>query len=297
VPTATIRLPRRLDGGPALAAIMPNFLRTYSDQLPDSVTLDFSALEFVTPAGVTFLMNCVYWLRNQAVECTLLPGPKLSDAVKYLDDCGFFLGVRGSNLRPFARQRPTSTRLGVISTEGSRAWIETELTPWLQNAVPISRPSFYPLVACLWELFNNVADHTRHDRGCIFGQHYPNKKELLLVFADFGIGIPASVRKVIDPITDQDAIVKSTEEGFSTRSTPQNRGAGLRYVLDVVVGSCRGRVTIHSHRGSVCFSNEGGQTVSNGAELHGYCPGTTIELLFPTAHIPIENEEAEPFEW
>lgn len=163
--------------------------------------------------------------------------------------------------------------------------------------VPLPQPSFYPLNTCLVELFNNVVDHSSKHVGCVFGQHYPNRREVVVAFSDFGIGLVARVREAESELTDDEAIIRACEEGFSTRSNPKNRGAGLRYLLDVVVLGCNGSVTISSLGGSVQFRNFGGQVLPSTVPGIGYCPGTTIELCIPTQNIRSERDEVEDFQW
>lgn len=297
MPTPVIHLPSRLCDMQTLSRVLPPLFEKYADSFPAEVVVDFSGLRFVEPVGVAFATNLIHWLRNGGIQCKLRAGAVLSQPLRYLDDSGFFAILRGEPLRPFAHVRPTTTGMKLIAQERSHAWIEQELSPWLMRQVTLPPPSFYPLNTCFVELFNNVADHSSKTVGCIFGQHYPNRREVVVAFSDFGVGLASRVREVESQLTESDAIIRACDEGFSTRGNPKNRGAGLRYLLDVVVLACNGNVTISSLGGSVKFRNVEGAVVPSIVQGIGYCPGTTIELCIPTANIRPEADEVEDFQW
>ena len=292
-----IFLPRELKHGTSCSLILPAFFRKFNDILPQQVKLDFAALNFIEPVGVTFLCNLVSWLENRNVLSEFDTGKSLNQSLAYLDDSGFFRQMFGKNLRPFAKLRVTTTGLQRVQGDQSYAWLEMNFLPWLMGQMSIPQASFYPIKACLIELFNNVVDHSREVSGCVFGQHFPGRKLIVVSFSDSGIGIPAAINAYCGPMTAEAAIMKAAEDGFTTRSTPKNRGAGLSYLIRVIVATIGGSVTIYSLDGIVTFSNENGQVRATPVPGVGYCPGTTVEISIPTANIRIEEEEEEDFQW
>ncbi|WP_176422151.1 hypothetical protein [Bradyrhizobium sp. 2S1] len=76
------------------------------------------------------------------------------------------------------------------------------------------------------ELFNNIQDHTQLDIGTICAQHFPRESLVYISLSDMGLGIPGRVRTLLPQLSDAQAIIKATEAGFTTKTTPGNRGIG-----------------------------------------------------------------------
>ena len=104
----------------------------------------------------------------------------------------------------------------------SHSWLQSDLLPWLATRLSINEASLYSVKVCVSELFNNIQDHTRYDIGSIFIQHFPNEDCVIFSVADFGLGIPDKVRSKVPEISDTAAIIKTVEEGFTTKSSPAN---------------------------------------------------------------------------
>lgn len=172
-----------------------------------------------------------------------------------------------------------------------------DLLPWLAAAVGQAEQDLDPFQVCVSEIFNNISDHSTLDIGSIFVQHFPNLETVRIAVGDFGRGIPALVRTVRPDILDADAIILATEPGFTTKSNPRNQGIGLEYLLTTVVGTNRGRVTIHSLNGHVSFYNLRNQIVHQKLQICGFCPGTTLDITLRTDSIDRIIEEPEELEW
>lgn len=149
------------------------------------------------------------------------------------------------------------------------------------------------------EIFNNIDDHAGSDVkvGCFFAQHYPNKDRVQVAVSDFGKGIPANVRKVGQAqLEDGQAIMRATEEGFTSQSQPANRGAGLNTLLHEVTDNNGGEVHIHSDRGALsCIVDQSQEDQPTLRETTGVYPGTLISMSFRTD--TIENIPEEEFLW
>ncbi len=217
-------------------------------------------------------------------------------AIKYLDDSLFFEQHLGQKLNPNSRCRPTTIPVRQVAKTDSYAWLEFDFLPWLIEKSGLTKSSLAEVKTCLQELFNNISDHTIHDEGCVFGQWYPNKKEIIISVADFGIGIPENVSKIIAGLSDNQAILKAVEDGFSSQSLPTNRGAGLYLLLLNIVQRFHGKVTIRSHSGYVEFANRNDTIYQYDYTNCGFCIGTTIDIVLNTDQIPYAEEEEE-FEW
>lgn len=158
------------------------------------------------------------------------------------------------------------------SQPASHAWIAGTLIPWLSNSTNLTNSSFYPLKACLLELFNNIQDHTQFDILSIFGQHFPNKKKIVISVADFGAGIPSVVRTKCHAASDVQTIILAVKENFTTKSNTNNMGVGLSYVLDVICKTFKGALAIYSGSAIVRFAALNDQIVPTAAKVAGFCP-------------------------
>jgi anti-sigma regulatory factor (Ser/Thr protein kinase) len=269
-----------------------------NQDLPDSVEIDFGAVQFIRPPSVAFLSNMTHWLVSMGSTVNFSNLDVSKDPIKYLDDSLFFEQHRGAKLSPNSQCRSTTMPLKQLARRDSHAWLEVEFLPWLINKSGLNKNSLAEVKSSLQELINNISDHTDFEEGCIFGQWYPNKDQIIVTVADFGSGIPENVAKVRPGLRDCDAIIKAAEDGFSSQSLPTNRGAGLYLLLLNIVLRFGGIVTIRSGRGYVKFANRSGNIYTMNNSTCGYCIGTTIDIVLNTTQIPrVEDEEEEEFEW
>jgi signal transduction histidine kinase len=216
-----------------------------------------------------------------------------------LDDALFFEQHCGSKVNPNASPRDTTQPLQKIAHQHSFAWLQQVLQPWLAARLGITQASLYAFKNCVAELFNNIQDHTRFDIGTIFAQHFPreNKVKVYVSLSDMGVGIPANVRTRLSHLGDAQAIVKATEEGFTTRSTPGNQGIGLALLLKVVVAVNGGTVTFYSGGSIIRFERISGAVQWRTLPNVGFCPGTTIDIVLRTDTIEVLPDDPEDLEW
>jgi anti-sigma regulatory factor (Ser/Thr protein kinase) len=291
-----IKLPRYLEGS-RLSELAPQIEAAAGGRIPDQLSIDFSGLEFIKPCGVVFLSNLVHWLAIKSCKVVFVECSTRTQPISYLDDSLFFEQHLGRKLNEAASPRSTTRPLIKIAQPESHAWLDTNLVPWLAARLGITRASVGPFRASISELFNNIKDHTKLDIGSIFVQHFPRIDRIEIAVSDFGQGIPASIRAKLPDLTDGQAIRKAVEEGFTTQSLPTNRGAGLDYLLRVVVLGNGGSVTIYSGRGIVRFDRSGDHIAAHELPGVGFCPGTTIEIHLRTDTIEVLPSEEEELEW
>jgi anti-sigma regulatory factor (Ser/Thr protein kinase)/anti-anti-sigma regulatory factor len=296
MPGMTLPLPHRLDG-PNLCAFAQSVLSTCSDHLPNGLIIDFRKLDFIEPVGVTFLSNLVDWLHSRNVDVAFLNHDRETPALCFLDDALFFEQILGSKLRSSASPRSTTRPLQHITHEYSHSWLRANLVPWLAGKLGVTNASLYGFQVCVSEIFNNIKDHTHLDIGSIFVQQFPNLDRVNISVADFGRGIPDAVRASKPALNDAQAIVQAVEGGFTTKSTPRNRGAGLDYLLQTVVAGNGGNVTIFSLSGHVLFYPRGTGIGAQAYPSRGFCPGTTIDISLRTDTIVQLGDEPEELEW
>jgi hypothetical protein len=265
--------------------------------LPDEIAIDFSRLNFIRPAGVVFLSNLIWWLHRQGTTVRIQGTGSRSDAINFLDDSLFFEQHCGRKLRTFASPRQTTRPLVQIAHHQSHDWLQHNLVPWLAAQLGITEASLYSFKNCAAELFNNIQDHTNLEVGSIFVQHFPREHLVTIAVSDFGPGIPAKVREKLPDLSDSQAIVKAVEEGFTTKSSPANRGIGLDYLLKTVVLTNGGQVTIYSGESIVTFANAGTNIRPVVFRGVGFCPGTTIDLILRVRTIEVLPDDSEDLTW
>ena len=147
------------------------------------------------------------------------------------------------------------------------------------------------------EIFNNIIEHSRHDIGSVFGQHFPQKDLITIAVSDMGLGIPKTVKTLRPELSDGDAILEAVREGFTTRSVATNTGLGLDQLLRSVVTGLGGKVTIYSGEAIVSFSRRANSVASFKLRNVGFCPGTTIEIGIDPRKIPPQSEDEEDLLW
>ncbi len=100
----------------------------------------------------------------------------------------------------------------------------------------------------LIEAFYNVFDHADAKGNAFSILKYDEASHMLSVaIADFGIGIPTSVRKFDDTFTsDKEALMASLSDNFTVRSTTRNKGLGMGNIL-----ACADSARIFSNNGLI----------------------------------------------
>jgi anti-sigma regulatory factor (Ser/Thr protein kinase) len=290
----TIDLPRHLEGGTfrLVSAQVPKL-----ERIPAQATIDFSNLQFISPVGVTYLSNLINWLEHHGCEVTISYDDENRPALRYLDDSLFFYMHARQKLKPASTPRSTTQPLQKITHEKSHAWLDQHLIPWISLRIGYTRASLLVFQTCMAEIFNNIKDHSALDIGCIFVQHFPNLEKVSISIADFGNGIPNTVRNINPDLDDFAAIMQAVQLGFTSGSLPTNRGIGLDYLLQSVVLHNRGEITIFSLNGAVRFVNSGGSIRGINLPSIGFCPGTTIDICLRTDTIVQIDDEEEELEW
>lgn len=290
------KIPTRLTAR-SLSVVYTEFAQFHNGTIPKNVTFDFTNLSFAEPTGIVFLGNLIDFFAKHKSQIKFIENKAPNASMNYLYDSQFFRD-HFNFLSSQTRLRPTTFNLTKMSAEKSPQWLENHFIPWVQNATSKNIESLYSLQSSVSELFNNIDNHTEMDIGFIFAQHYPQKKHIKIALGDFGHGIPNKIR-ILDEykdFNDYDAIVKATEEGVSSKSTPRNRGRGLFQLLSSIVIGYKGTVTIYSGQSAVNFYNLKEKIAYEEVKNIGFCHGTTIEIYIEPDKI-IEYETEEEVSW
>lgn len=290
-------IPRRFSG-----ADMSSFTQSIRSSIQSSgnvnlIKFNFSNLSFIRPSGVTYLNNMVSFFNSHKIKVVFSGLSNRTQSISYLDDSQFFKHHTGNTLSPSAKPRSTTLPLMEIASNKSHMWLRLTLLPWISEKIGLGENSLHEIQTSISEIFNNIADHTRLDIGSIFVQYYPNESRIIIAVADFGIGIPGTVRRVEPGLTDEAAIIRAVQEGFTSKSIPQNRGAGLDYLLRVVALTNTGKVTVYSGHAIVSFEGVDGKIVPTVVARTGYSPGTLVEIEMRTDMLLPVSDESEDLVW
>lgn len=264
------------------------------------IVFDFSRLSFIEPVGVTVLSNLVCWLHKWGTKVFFRTRDvnyfNRWDTMWFLDDSNFFKRYTGKHLGVSPCVRPTTIPLEEVKYSDSHQWLEQTIK-WLSRCLNLTPASLANIKVCFQEIFNNIADHSSENTGCVFIQHYPNKNEVRVAISDFGVGIPHNIKKVHPGYTDAQCLSRSIEHGFSTKSTPKNRGAGLDTLVYNVVNNNKGRVYIHSNHGILDCKTSPFGIFAVPENTPGFYPGTLFDIVFRTDTIENIEEDEEDFLW
>jgi len=275
-------------------------LKIKDTQLPEEVTIDFSKVIFIDPVGVTVLSNILEYLKKRKINFKFSNYKNNSEPIRFLDDSLFFLEYVGNKIHPSSTVRSTTLQLKKIEMEESYQWIETFFLPWIKREIGYEKKLKLEMIkVCLMEIFNNIRDHSGENIGCLFAQHFPNRGIVNIAISDFGVGIPFNVRKMNPNMKDSEAIKLAAQEGFSTKTNPQNRGAGLDILIKNTISHQSDKISIFSNYGilHVYKSKDGEDIIFKPVKntLFFY-PGTLLNIEVQT-DLFIGDEEEEDFQW
>lgn len=246
---------------------------------------DFREIEFITPSGLTILVNVIRWLLLNECDVISLSNDK-NKAIKYLTDAGFFKAF-GPNANPTLQNpaRRTIMPLQLLTDEQSTAWVHGAFPIWLDAQCDTKKNEVINSISgCVAELLNNIKDHSRQNISCIFGQYYPkNGNYIELAISDYGIGIPASIRAAHNDLTDDvDCLQQAIKQGVSSQSTPRNRGSGLNHIINYIPKQIEGSLVIYSGCAKLSCQNNPSEIE---CKSNHFFPGTAIIINIPVAKV------------
>ena len=144
---------------------------------------------------------------------------------------------------------------------------------------------------CLWEVMDNVLQHSRAECGFVEAQTHPRAQNLAVCVADAGVGILESFSGSRHrPGNAVDAITLAIQENV-TRDANIGQGNGLRGLYQIVAQN-DGRLRISSGRGVLdVHGAETPDTNMDSWEIDRQWVGTTVDFQLSTAH-PIDVSSA-----
>lgn len=259
-----------------------------------SIEFDFSQVEGVGIGGIAILSNLVEMLHKSGVKVSFSNYRRLPTLLRYLVESGFYATYLDEDAT--TPHSPSILPLSRVRGPYVHGYITHQVIPWIEGALGVGDGAAASIHGCFLEIFNNIADHSTEEVGCAVGGIDPATKKIEVCVSDFGIGIPNQVKTKVPGLTDAQAIVKACEEGFTTRTTPRNRGAGLATLLRSVVARNGGEVTISSGYGYLRGRPTDTVPSVRATLLRAPYPGTLIRIKLDAEKFkPVEVKEE--FEW
>ena len=259
--------------------------------------LDFSSLRFIETTGVASLANAIDYATSKNCRVAFVGLDPVTAPIAYLDDSGFFLAYLGASLREGASLRSSTAPMQRVAHAESYFWIENRFAHWLARQLLCESAELASVHACMKEIFNNIDNHSGERVGCAVMQHFPNRNEVVIAVADFGVGIPTAIRRTEAVSDDGDALLKASTLGVTSRSTRGNQGIGLDHIIRVIANTNKGRVRIRSGRGMLrCGPGGQGEERTSGV-TEAFYPGTMVEIRLDTNKIVLDPVERESLEW
>lgn len=266
------------------------------------VTFDFSRLNFVEPVGVVVLSNVIEYFKLLNCKVSFVNHTLRNPGTKFLDDSLFFQRYLKKKLFGPTAVRGTTVPLSLIHSERAQEYLLGTLMPWVGQSVGMSAESLASVRVSLEEILHNIRDHSGVEVGCTFAQHFPNKNRIQIAISDFGDGIPSVVRQKHPGTSDSAALRLACQEGFTTKSNVQNRGAGLSTLINYVTKKNGGNVLIASGKGDLSAapaSDRPQKFKITTRSAGGFYPGTLVRVILrtDTLELAASDAEIETFEW
>lgn len=290
---AIIRLPRTFSRD-TMFTLLSAALDENHDYKHKRIVFDFSSLAQIQVGGVAVLCNLIE-AAKKAGATVKTSGLDKCPASKFLVGSGF-LALYSDNKQDQPPKTKEHLALRLVEYEQSQFYIRNHAVPWIASAIDVDERALGTLQVCLEEIFNNIADHSTINVGCSYGSFDQGKRVISLCISDFGIGIPANVRKKMTIGTDSGAIAMACQNGFTTQTTGRNMGAGLHVLLQNIVVRHRGFVQIFSGRGIYSCTSERGILKTSGKTAAGSYPGTMIYMKIDVPNFR-PDDISEDFSW
>ena len=267
--------------------------------LDTEYTFDFGQLSFIDPIGITTIANTTKLLHEWGVRVyyrNFQAGT--SDGVSYLRSVGFFKHFLSEEANVPVHSKPTSFPLNFIPIDAVWDVYDNHFTPWVDKWLNLdSKRCLTALGTSIHEAFNNIKDHSTRNIACFYSQYFPKAHYIIFAISDFGVGIAYNVRNKMACGSDCDAICRAVEDGFSTKSTPRNRGAGLHTIIKNIANNQQGDVKIYSWRGQYEASGENIAAKNIDDESAPY-PGTMLAMTLYLDKLTLDEVEGEEvFSW
>ena len=272
---------KRMSDG-LLAAM--NTINQINESADDNITLDFSAVKFVTPLFVLPLV--VYF--NSCNKNISITG--IGD---YLQTIEFTKGIlpdkmRKSEFIAVMEKYTRKTYVPIISfpalkdNDDEKDAILTTVESLIVRQLCIAPNVATGLKYMIGESIDNIIQHAYSERGYIFAQSYPNKGYLDICIADSGITLLGSYKTLADNEIESDLeAIQAANRGMSTKNLPnaENRGYGIITSKKMLIDGLGGSFIMMSGNAIHLYNSEYRKFIETPSNIRWN--GTIIALRIP----------------
>lgn len=272
---------KHMSGG-LLAAM--NTINQINECAENNITLDFSAVKFVTPL---FVLPLVVFFNSCDKNITIT---KISD---YLQTIGFTKGISPDKMRKsefiaIMEKYSRKTYLPIVSFPASKDNDdEKDAILTTVESLIVRQLSITPNVATgikymIGESIDNIIQHANAEQGYILAQSYPNKGYLDICIADSGITLLGSYKTLMDNEIESDLeAIQAANRGISTKNLPnaENRGYGIITSKKMLVDGLGGSFIMMSGNAMHLYNSQYRKFVETPSNIRWN--GTIIALRIP----------------
>ncbi|NEN75581.1 hypothetical protein F9B74_04460 [Pelistega sp. NLN82] len=264
------------------------------------LNIDLTSLKTIDIIGITALSNLIEWVRLYNIQVNFSYDKE--NITRLLEESGFIKRYIKTDNLFFKKWHILA--IEVVRTEEVVKHLSYRIVPWfldcLEKETQQKNLCSYQLSSiqtALQEIFNNINDHSFSKIACYCGYYDAQQRIFKLCISDFGIGIPSKIINLNPTLTDSQAIEKACENGYTTKSTPNNMGAGLDILLKNTVIANKGALTIYSLKGAFSARFYEGKVIQlpQIERENNIFPGTMIIMEYPIDRIQLD--EVQEFSW
>ena len=225
------------------------------DENPREVIFDFSKCRFLQQNAVAFLGGLARLIEERGGKYQFLWDTLQSNIHANLAQNGFIHAFSGS-AQPW---KGNSIPYREDTKKDHDSVLRYLRENWLDDSqISLSDELKEEICERVVEIYMNAFEHSESHGVFSCGQYYPNKKELSLAVADFGIGIPSNVKRYFDTnrIRDEKALEWAFRSGKTTKRDGASRGLGLDLLREFVQLNT-GRLDLYSNAAHACINEQG----------------------------------------
>ncbi len=140
----------------------------------------------------------------------------------------------------------------------------------------------------LFELTDNIYQHSEFDNAYLMAQRYPQKNFIEICFLDDGLTIPGNFSKFrLEFENDSDAVLQAVN-GISTKDELNHRGWGLNTIVDMFTDA-EGEIFIASRNGAIFINSNNKSDPLLYSLGHTYrMDGTLVSIRIPKGYVDID---------
>ena len=240
--------------------------------------VDLDKCKFLEPFHLVSLACLLEEYKNNGSDVIFMESDGLA-LNEYLKKIRFISYWEDNFDRTIFQQNINDTNLFLWKLEKTRIYPYSDFARKYFEQQYSNSKDMEPLSIIFAELFNNIIDHSKSPvSGFTTTQYFPTQQKIRIAICDLGIGIVESVTQYLSKkgqsVLPETAFEKALLKGFSTESTPRNRGYGLDNLL-AIVKSNGGKLRIQTNNILYIYSDCKSQTIKTKFDF----TGTHIDVI------------------